>query len=190
MSVRFAQHYRFTVDDLERMVQTGILAEDDRVELIDGEIIEMTPAGSRHAACVRRLNAWLTPRLAGALVVSVQDPLRLHETEKTLLPVPDFAILRPRADFYADSHPTAADALLVIEVADSSVLYDRNVKAQHYAGAGIPEYWLADLTRDEVTVHTRPEGGAYRHLQTAGRGAVVPTSALPQLGIRVDDIFG
>lgn len=187
MSVNFAQHHRFTVDDLERMVEAGILKEDDRVELIDGEIIEMTPPGSRHAACVRRLNALLARLLHGQEILSVQDPLRLGGV---LQPQPDIAVLRPRDDFYSRSHPEASDTLLVIEVADSSVMYDRNVKARLYASAGVPEYWLVDLTRAEVTVHTRPAGDLYRDVRTVSRSATVRATTVSGLDVRVEDLFG
>jgi Uma2 family endonuclease len=187
VSVHFAQHHRFTVDDLERMVEAGILKADDRVELIDGEIIEMTPVGSRHAACVRRLNAVLGRLLRGGEILSVQDPLRL---EGVLQPLPDIAVLRPRDDFYAESHPTAGDTFFVVEVADSSVMYDRNVKAVRYARAGIPEYWLVDLTRSEVVFHTHPAGDRYQDVVTLRRGASIRSTTIPGLDVRVDEIFG
>src|SRR5687767_10570058 len=139
MSVDFAPRHRFTVDEFHRMGEVGLFSEDDRVELIDGEIFQMTPIGSRHARCVRDLDDWLHEMVAGEALVSAQQPLKLDYDGE---PIPDVVLLRPRPDRYGDSHPTSADALLVIEVADSSVLLDRNVKSRSYARAGVPEYWV------------------------------------------------
>src|SRR5918997_6720202 len=120
MSVQIARRH-FTVDDFYRMLEAGILTEDDRVELIDGEIIEMSPIGSRHASCVMRLNAVLTKRLGDTAIVNVQNPLRLSTRSE---PLPDCSLLKPREDFYSRAHPTPDDVLLVVEVADSSIGYD------------------------------------------------------------------
>jgi len=167
MSVDFATRHRFTVDEFHRMGEAGILSNGERLELINGEIVEMTPIGSAHAACVRDLDEWLQPTLRGEAVVSAQQPLIVEFDGE---PVPDITILRPRPDRYRQSHPTSADALLVIEVADSSVLYDRNVKSRMYARASVPEYWVVDLPRARVAVFQSPEGGEYRELREYGRG--------------------
>ena len=118
------EKWHFTTADYYRMLEAGILTEDDRVELIEGEVIQMTPIGKRHAACVKRLNALLGRRFGDAVIVSVQDPIHLSEGSD---PQPDLALLRPRTDFYAQSHPTPADVLLLIEVADTSVEFDREM---------------------------------------------------------------
>jgi len=125
--------HRFTVEEYHRMGQAGILSEDDRVELIEGEIVEMAPVGSRHAACVKRLNALLSRRAGGRALVSVQDPIRLGEHSE---PQPDLALLKPREDFYAAAHPGPEDVLLVIEVAETSLEYDREVKLPSTLGRG------------------------------------------------------
>src|SRR5918912_896850 len=158
MSVQIAKRY-FNVSEYYRMAEAGILTADDRVELIEGEIVQMSPIGSLHAACVRRLNQLLQRLLGHAAVISVQDPVRLSDFSE---PEPDVALLKPRADFYAHQHPTPDDVLLIIEVADTTVLYDRNVKVPLYARAGIPEVWLVDLQQDLIEVYARPTSGAYQ----------------------------
>src|SRR5438105_616378 len=132
-------HRRFTVDDYYRMGKAGILTEDDRVELLDGEIVEMSPIGSPHAGGVTRCMRVLTRLLGDWAVVAVQNPVRLGPLSE---PQPDVAVLKPRPDLYADSHPTPKDVFLIVEVADTSATADRQVKLPLYARAGIPEVWL------------------------------------------------
>ncbi|HSU15033.1 Uma2 family endonuclease [Longimicrobium sp.] len=181
--VDLAIRHRFTVDEFHRMGEAGILPEGDRLELINGEIVEMTPIGSSHAACVRDLDEWLQATLRGEAVVSAQQPLKVEYDGE---PVPDVAVLRPRKDRYRQSHPTSADALLVIEVADSSVLFDRNVKSRMYARAGIPEYWVVDLPRSRVVVFLSPEGGEYAEQHEFGRGESWRSNGLGGREITVD----
>lgn len=186
MSVQFAQHYRFTVHDYYRMAEEGLIRPDARVELIDGEIVEMSPIGSRHASHVRRLHALLQEKLGSAVMLSIQSPLRLSDIAE---PEPDIVLLRPRDDFYADAHPTPDDALLVIEVGDSSVSYDRNEKAPLYARHGVREYWLLDLVRNVVTVYTQPEAGMYKRVEER-RGEDLWTShSLPDLSLSIGEIL-
>ena len=156
--VDLAIRHRFTVDEFHKMGEAGILTEGHRVELVSGEIVEMAPIGIAHAACVRELDEWLQAVLRGEAIVSAQQPLRVEYDGE---PLPDIAILRSRADRYRSSHPTSADALVVIEVADSSVLYDRNVKSRMYARARIPEYWVVDLPRQSVAVFLSPAYDEY-----------------------------
>lgn len=156
--VELAIRHRFTVEEFHRMGEAGILPEGDRLELVNGEIVEMTPIGSAHATCVRDLDEWLQALLRGEVVVSSQQPLTVEFDGE---PIPDITILRPRADRYRHAHPTSADALLVIEVADSSVLYDRNVKSRMYARGGVPEYWVVDLPRNCVAVFGACANGQY-----------------------------
>jgi Uma2 family endonuclease len=169
------------------MAETGILSEHDRVELIEGEIFEMSPIGSRHAACVRRLDALFNQRLGGAAQVSVQNPVLVDEYSQ---PEPDIALLRPRADYYAEEHPSARDVLLVVEVADTSVEYDRQVKAPLYARARVGEMWLVNLRDDALEVYTRPENGEYRDRQQFKKGDSVTLAAIPGLTVKVEDILG
>lgn len=150
---------RFTVDEYYRMAEAGILHEDDRVELIEGELIEMSPIGSEHAGCVDALGTLFHERLGSLVHVRIQNPVRLSQR---LEPEPDVALLRPRADRYRDSHPGAADILLLIEVADTSLAYDKRTKLRLYAREGVPETWIVDLGGSRVEAHRRPETGATR----------------------------
>lgn len=184
--VDLAIRHRFTVDEFHRMGEVGIFSENDRVELVNGEIVEMTPIGSAHATCVRDLDTWLQQELRAEAIVSAQQPLKVEFDGE---PLPDIAVLRPRKDRYRHEHPTSADALLVVEVADSSVLYDRNVKSRMYARAGIPEYWVVDLTRSRVTVFTYPERGEYREQRDYERGDSWESAALGGRRIDVDRIL-
>jgi len=149
---------RFSVDEYERMGEAGILGEDDRVELLDGEIVEMTPIGSRHAATVKRLIALFSERLGNRAQIGAQDPVWLDESSE---PQPDLVLLRPRADFYAAGHPTPEDILLLVEVADTSLRVDRQVKIPLYARAGIVEIWLIDLEQSRALVHRDPSEEGY-----------------------------
>lgn len=181
------QRVQFSVDDLYRMAETGILAADERVELLDGEILRMTPMGSRHAAVVDRLLNLLAPRLAGRAIVRCQSPVRLSDLSE---PEPDLALLRPRDDFYADSHPTGKDILLLIEVADSSVGFDQSVKAPLFAAAGVPELWIADVSEERLLVHRSPSGPTYDHQKQLRSGDAISPLAFGDLSLPVADIFG
>lgn len=150
--------HRFDVREYHEMIRAGILDEDHRTELLDGEIVEMHGIGSRHFACVMALQHALARALDDRALVSVQGPIRLSRYSE---PEPDIAVLRPRADFYAQRLPGPQDTLLVIEVGDSSLLKDRVVKLPLYAGAGIPETWIVDLTRNVLEVHGEPVGDTY-----------------------------
>lgn len=182
-----AQRRLFTVDEFDRMAESGILTEDDRVELIAGEIVEMTPIGSRHAACVSRLAHWLWEALRGRAIVHPQNPLRLGDRSETQ---PDILLLRPRDDYYASAHPTADDVFLLIEVADRSLRHDRSVKVPLYARHGIREVWLVDLVSDAVEVHRKPAPDGYSDSQRFARGATLAPEALPDLSLTVDAILG
>jgi len=179
--------HRFSVEDYHRMAQAGILGEDDRVELIDGEIVDMAPIGPRHAGTVKRLADLLSGALRGRAILSVQDPVRLGERSE---PQPDVALLRPRADYYASGHPTAADVLLVVEVAETSADYDRQVKVPLYARHGVAEAWLVDLAAGAVEVYRGPGAGSYGEVRTLGRGETLSPLAFPELTLTVDEILG
>ena len=147
------QNRVFTVGEYYR-----ILTEEDRVELITGQIVAMPPIGSRRAACVKRLNLSMGKMVGDSMLIGVQDPIALDAYST---PEPDLVLLCPRVDFYAAAHPSAADVLLAVEVADTSADYDREVKLPLYARAGLPEVWLIDLQKSCIEVYTRPQGGAY-----------------------------
>lgn len=183
MTVRLLTH-RFTVEEYQEMGRAGILTKDDRVELIEGEIVQMSPIGSRHAACVNRLTRLLVGERA---IVAVQNPVRIAAHSE---PQPDLALLRPRQDFYDTAHPAAADVLLVIEVIQSSEDYDREFKLPLYARAGIPELWLVDLQRGRIEVHQRPSGAKYRKATLLGAGDEISPHAFPQVSLKVKQILG
>jgi Uma2 family endonuclease len=176
---------RFSSDDYFRLAEIGVLRPNERVELIDGDVVAMSPEGTRHFACVSRLMRLLTLHAGESLVVS-HGTLFLPDQYR---PMPDVMVLRPSETDYEDAHPTHADALVVVEVADSSERYDRIVKIERYAEAGIPEYWLVDLTRDTITVHGNPAAGEYRDLQTYSRGDEWFSAALGGPLIPVDAIL-
>lgn len=177
---------RFTADDYQRMGQAGILSEDDRVELIDGEVVAMTPIGPRHNAAVNRANRAMMTAVGDRAIVQVQGSVRLglyHE------PQPDLVLLRPQADYYASRLPGPADILLVVEIAESSIDYDREVKARLYAESGVREYWLVDLNDNLVFAHSTPESGAYRGLQRYHRGQSLAPHALPDCVMAVETLL-
>lgn len=178
---------RFTVDEYHRMGEAGILNEDDRVELIRGEIVQMSPIGVRHAACVARLNEVFISRLRGRAVLWPQNPLVILPDSE---PQPDIILLRYRADFYAAALPGPDDVALLIEIADSSLRYDRRVKAPLYAEAGITEYWIVDLAGDAVEVYRDPAGGEFRATDRVGRGGMLRPRAFPDTSLPVGDLLG
>jgi Uma2 family endonuclease len=175
-----------TVSDYYKMAEVGILTEHDRVELIEGQIIEMVPIGSEHAGKVNNLTYLLVTTLGTRAVVSVQNPVRLSNI---LEPEPDFAVLKPRPDRYAGGHPTAADVLLLIEVADSSLNYDRIVKARLYARHGVPELWVVDIKARRITVHRNPIGDAYTDITERSPADTLEIAALPGATISAAEVF-
>jgi len=179
--------YRFTVDEYHRMAEAGVFHEDDRVELIAGQVVAMTPIGVAHAGCVNRLTTLFAPVAGSRATLSVQNPVILGEHEE---PQPDFAVLRYRADGYGARHPRAEDVLLVIEVADTSVAYDRHTKMPLYARAGIPESWLVNLPDSVIEVYGEPGPDGYRAIRRVGRGEKLRPMILPDVEITAGDILG
>ena len=177
----------FTVDTYHRLGELGILDEDDRVELLDGQIVAMTPIGGAHAACVFRLNNLLARRSPSDTGVSMQNPVVLAERWE---PLPDIALLRRPGDLGGAWLPGPQDVLLVIEVADTSLERDRDVKIPRYAAAGIPEAWLVDLAGDAVTVYREPGPDGYGEIVTVSRGETLRPLSLPGLAVGVDEILG
>jgi Uma2 family endonuclease len=175
------------VAEYYQMVKAGILREDDRVELIEGEIIQMPSIGSPHASCVKRANRLFNRSVGDAVVMSIQDPVQLSDYSE---PVPDVVVLRPRGDFYAESHPTAADVLLLIEVSDTTLRYDQGTKVPLYAREGVPEVWVVDLNGQRLWVYREPSPTGYRITQTLRRGDHLTLLAFPDLEVAVDDILG
>ena len=178
---------RFTVDEYYRMAEAGILKDEDRVELVDGEIVEMPPVGPSHGGCVDCL-AWLFWQgLGNAAVIRVQNPVRLDEHTELQ---PDVALLRPRPDFYRGSHPGPADVLLIVEVGATSAALDRRVKLPLYARGGIPEVWLVDLGKATIRTHRDPTPTGYRIARTARQGERLAPLAFPACELAVAEILG
>ena len=175
---------KLDVDVYYQMAETGFLAKEDRVELIDGEIIDMTPIGQGHEATVNGLNQALVMACLNKAIVSVQNSVRL---DRLNVPEPDFAVFRYRPDFYATGdRPGPSDVLLLVEVADSSLRYDRTVKLPLYARAGIPEVWIVDLKRRVLHAHRRPADGEYAEITTHHPGDHLALAAAPDIAVRLD----
>ncbi len=181
------KRYRFSRADYHQMARVGILEPRARVELIDGDILEMSPIGRRHMACVDRLTRIFVRGVADAAIVRVQGSIALDEHGE---PEPDLVLLRPRDDFYADADATPTDVLLIVEVADSSEAYDRQTKAPLYARHGIPEVWVASLNRDQIILHRNPTPDGYATTRVARRSETLSPLASPDLEIGVDQILG
>lgn len=176
----------FAVDEYERMIAAGIFQEDDRLELVEGEILAMRPVGSRHVACVNRLADLLYRSMPPNCMLSTQNPIRLTPLSE---PQPDLALLRTHPQFYAQSLPTPGDVLLLIEVAESSLSYDRDTKIPRYAHAGIPEVWLVDLMNNCVVRYAVPSQQGYRDIQLLHSGQELRSSVLPELALMLDDFL-
>src|ERR1051326_812576 len=176
---------RFTVDEYYRMAETGILTANDRVELIDGEIVQMSPIGSRHSECVGTLTERLTVALLGRARLRPQLPLRISINTE---PQPDIILVRSGATYW-EAHPGPDDVLLLVEVAEASYRYDHDVKLPLYARANIPEVWIVDLVRGAVEVYREPGPQGYRIERRFERGAAGSPSAFPDVTIVVSEIL-
>jgi Uma2 family endonuclease len=177
---------RFTVEEYHRMTHAGILTEADRVELIDGEIVQATSIGRRHAACVAQLTRRLTHALGDRCLVWPQNPIRLPRDSE---PQPDVTILRLPADRYLRQPPRTEDVLWLVEVADVSYPYDRHVKFPLYARAGISEAWLLDLTHEVVEIHRNPSSRGFGSVQTVDRSGVLRPMSFDNVAVAVADLF-
>jgi Uma2 family endonuclease len=181
----YLQRRLLTVAEYQKMGEVGILTQDDRVELINGEIIKMSPFKSTHTSHVKRLNALLSRLVAGEMTISVQDPITIDPYSE---PEPDIALLKPSKDFYAKRHPEPKDVYLVIEVADSTLEKDQTVKLELYAKAGIKEYWIVNLIEKQIEVYKNPKAGNYKQREIIHKGYNI---TLPKVNvvIRVNDIL-
>ena len=185
MSVQVTRRL-FTVAEYNRMGEAGIL-EDARVELIEGQVVDISPAGRRHAACVGRLTNLFGKLLADKAIVWVQNPIVLNDYAE---PQPDVALLRRRDDFYERSLPAPGDVLLIVEVADTTLEYDRQVKVPLYARSAVPEVWVVNLPDEQVEVYTRPASGAHQDVRRYARGEAINSAAVAGLTVAVDEILG
>ena len=179
--------YRLSVNDYHRMIEAGIFGEDDRIELIEGELRAMPPIGPEHSGKNKRLIRLFTSRVKDRAIVSSQDPLTLPEHSE---PEPDLMLLRPRADFYEGANPLPADTLLVIEIADSTLRYDRSVKIPLYAAHGVPETWLLDLQAHRIELYRDPGPAGYRQILLPDLEQTISPVLLPELSIRVAELWG
>ena len=186
MSVEIARH-SFTVEEFERMGEACIFPPDARLELIEGEIVEMSPIGSSHAACVDALALLFNEIARRRFIVRVQSPIRLNDFSE---PQPDVALLRWRDDFYRSAHPTPADVLLVVEVADTTVGTDSEVKVPLYARAGIAEVWLVNIPDGRVEIYSDPSGDSYQRSEHFERGASARSHTVEGLAVEVGEVLG
>jgi Uma2 family endonuclease len=187
MAVEVAAARRlFTREEYHRMGEVGILKPTDRVELIRGEVVEMSPIGRRHVAFVDNLTQLLAVRLAGRAIVSVQNPVALSDDTE---PQPDLKVLRRRQVPYKEREAYPEDVLLLVEVAETSLAYDRSTKLKLYAEAGIPEYWIVDCAAESIAVHRTPEAGRYRDVTRVAGAATVTLQAFPDVTLALPDVF-
>ncbi len=179
--------HRFDTKDYHRLIDAGVLHEDDRVELIEGRIVDMTPIGTRHSACVNRLNTIFAQKLQGQSIVSIQNPIQLAEQSE---PEPDIVLLKYLEDFYSDELPESEDVLLLIEVADSSLDYDRNTKIPLYAKAGILEVWLVDLLENCIEIYMSPYAEGYETKRLIRNEQSVSPQKFPDINLTANQILG
>jgi Uma2 family endonuclease len=183
MAVRHA----FTVAEWHRMGEAGLFGEDARMELLDGEVIEMSPIGSPHAACVGRLNVLLIRAVGHDGLIFPQNPVVLDPRSE---PQPDMAVLAPRPDGYSRSHATSPETLLLVEVSDTTLGFDLERKAPYYGRSGVWESWVVDLAGDRIVVHRGPGPAGYDHIESLHRGHDISIEALDGVRLRVADILG
>ena len=187
IATREPRRHRLTVEDYYRMGETGILAPDARVELIDGEIIDMPPIGSRHAGTVNQLTSILVRAAGAQAIVQVQNPIVLGSFSA---PQPDFAVLRPRADFYKSRLPEPGDVLLLVEVAHASLRHDRDTKTLLYARHAIPELWLVDVRAKRLVRYRDARQGAYALVDRPDLRAPLEIAELPDVRVDLRKLFG
>ena len=180
--------HRFDIATYHRLISDGILREDDRVELIDGRLVDMTPIGSRHAAVVKRLNSLFTRKVQGLAIVGVQDPIQLIQEQSE--PEPDITLLKFREDFYSSDLPKGEDVLLVIEVADTSLDYDKDTKINMYAQAKIQEVWIVNLLENCIEVYSSPSSSGYECTITVREGQSVSPKEFPDISLTANQILG
>ncbi len=184
--LEYPQKHPISAEEYLRMGEAGVFAPEARLELIEGEIIEMAPIGSPHAGCVARLTELFVQRLSGRAIVWTQNPLIVSDRS---VPQPDLALLRPRADYYSASHPRVSDVFLVVEVADTTLRFDLGTKVPLYARCGIGEVWVVDVNERVVHVFREPAANGYRTSFVASGEQVVANTLLPELAVEVRALF-
>jgi Uma2 family endonuclease len=181
------RRHRITVDDYHRMAEVGLLAPDARVELIEGEIIDMAPIGTDHNSVVDQLTRLLVRAVGDDAIVRVQGSVRLSRISE---PQPDVVLLKPRADFYRNEFAAGADTLLAIEVSDTTLRYDRDVKVPLFARSGVPEVWIFDLQNDSLLVYGSPSDGVYARRDALARPRSMPVPSLRGAVVDLSIVFG
>ena len=179
--------HRFNVEEYHRLIENNILHEDDRVELIEGRIIDMTSIGSKHAACVSRLNEILSEKLQKRAIINIQNPICLTAYTE---PEPDIAIIKRRPDFYPEQLPQPEDVLLIIEVSDSSLDYDCETKIPLYAKSNIPEVWLVNLIENNVAIYSGPSSEGYNVITKHHHNQILSPKSFHDITLTVSEIFG
>lgn len=177
---------RFRVDEFRKMTEAGILPEESGWEIIDGYLIDKMTIGSKHLSVVNRLNRILINLVGEQAIVSIQNPVHLDDYNE---PEPDISILKPRQDDYAESLPIASDALMLIEVSDSNIRYDRDIKVKLYAEAGIVEIWLVNLIEDTIERYSSPLNGRFGSVETFKKGESIRSISMENLSLNVDEIL-
>lgn len=177
----------FTVDEYYRMGEAGIFDPEARLELIEGEIIEMSPVGDPHIGCVNRANAVFARRLGDKAIVSIQNPVRLSRYTE---PQPDIVLARPRPDFYAGRRISPEDIFLVIEISDTTLRYDCNRKMPLYAKARVPELWIENLQENVILVYRNPKHETFETSSVFKRGESISLAAFPEISFKVDELLG
>lgn len=185
-AILYPQKHPISAEEYLRMGEAGVFAPEARLELIEGEIVEMAPIGSPHAAAVTRLNELLVQRTAGRALVSPQNPVIISDRS---VPQPDLALLEPRADYYRQSHPKASDVYLVIEVADTTRAFDLGTKVPLYARCGIAEVWVVDVIESTIHVFREPNAAGYGTSLTVKPGQSVACAAVPEASLEVRELF-
>jgi len=178
---------KFRSDEIYKMIKVGILPEESGWELIRGEIVRRMSIGSRHVGTVIKLGKLFERKVGDEVFVSTQNPVHLDEYNE---PEPDIALLKPREDFYTESLPTPADILLLVEVSDSTVEYDRETKKILYAEAGITEFWLVNLKNNTIEFYTSPKNGNYRLAKVLEKDETINSETIEKLSLRVEEITG
>lgn len=177
---------RFTVDEYYKLIELGMLHDYERAEIIEGELIRKMPIGDKHASVVNKLSKLLIKNVADEILVSIQNPLRLSDYNE---PEPDF-VLADLTKYDGKRHPQPKETLVVIEVSDSTLKYDRDIKIPLFAEAEIPEVWIVNLPKNIIEVHTKPGNGVYQFVKFYNQNEVIKSETIPDLEIEVDKILG
>jgi Uma2 family endonuclease len=177
---------RFTVDEYYRMIELGMLKDYEKAEIIEGELIKKMTIGDRHAAIVNSLTRFFVKNVSDDVLVSVQNPVRLSDYNE---PEPDITLADLRK-YDGKRHPRPTEIILIVEVSDSTLKYDRDVKLALYAEAEIPEVWIVNLPNDIIEVHQKPSVGIYQLAKIFKRGETIASEVLPELSIAVEEVLG